>query len=45
MARPDERIAEFAGARHDVLNEAMRREVTAAIHRIRPVIVTYAIFH
>jgi hypothetical protein len=31
MARPDGQIAEFAGARHDVLNETMHREVAAAI--------------
>jgi hypothetical protein len=31
MARPDGRIAEFAGAGRDVLNEAMHREVAAAI--------------
>jgi hypothetical protein len=31
MARPGGRTAEFARARHDVLNEAMRREVAAAI--------------
>jgi|HubBroStandDraft_3_1064219.scaffolds.fasta_scaffold203414_2 hypothetical protein len=46
MARPDGRIAEFARARHDVLNEAMHREVAAAITGFAPFVsVTYAIFH
>jgi hypothetical protein len=40
------RIAEFARARHDVLNEAMRREVAAAITGFALVVsVTYVIFH
>jgi alpha-beta hydrolase superfamily lysophospholipase len=30
---PNGRIAEFAGARHDVLNESVHREVSAAITR------------
>jgi hypothetical protein len=46
MARPDGRIAEFARARHDVLNEAMHREVAAVITGFAPFVsVTYAIFH
>jgi alpha-beta hydrolase superfamily lysophospholipase len=46
MACPDGRIAEFAGARHNVLNEAMRREVAAAISGFTPFIgVTHVIFH
>ena len=46
MARPDGRIAEFARARHDVLNEAMHREVAAAITGFALVAsVTHVIFH